>query len=87
MLSPRCFAQPRHLSQPIYYPTVICSRAKRTSVTSSYINPGIRKLNAAVREAETAVIDEIDHLHAVTTIGEEHEKERKEPFYLSILLI
>ena len=60
MLSPRCFAQPRHISHPIYYPTVICSRAKRTSFTTSYINPAIRELNVAVREAEAVVIDEID---------------------------
>jgi hypothetical protein len=29
-------------------------------VTTSYINPAIRELNVAVREAEAVVIDEID---------------------------
>ena len=47
-------------------------KGKTHVVTTSYINPAIRELNAAVREAEAVVIDEIDLDPA---------------FYLSILLI
>ncbi|KAK0651408.1 saccharopine dehydrogenase [Cercophora newfieldiana] len=66
----------------IHHPAVIRSAVKgRTHVvTTSYASPAIRELDAAARDAGITVLNEVgvdpgvDHLYAVKTIGEVHER-------------
>ncbi|KAM7182976.1 Saccharopine dehydrogenase / Homospermidine synthase [Rhypophila sp. PSN 637] len=66
----------------IYHADVITSaiKGKTQVVTTSYVSPAMRKLDAAAKEAGITVLNEVgvdpgvDHLYAVKTIGEVHEK-------------
>ncbi|KAI9830160.1 MAG: hypothetical protein M1819_005837 [Sarea resinae] len=66
----------------IYHATVVKSaiKAKTNVVTTSYVSHAIRDLEAAAKEAGIVVLNEvgmdpgIDHLYAIKTIGEVHEK-------------
>lgn len=66
----------------IYHAAVIKAAIKgRTHVvTTSYVSPAMRELDAAARQAGIVILNEIgldpgiDHLYAVKTIGEVHEK-------------
>jgi saccharopine dehydrogenase-like NADP-dependent oxidoreductase len=65
-----------------YHVLVIKSaiKAKVNVVTTSYVSPAMRELEPAVKEAGIVVMNEVgvdpgvDHLYAVKTIGEVHEK-------------
>jgi hypothetical protein len=66
----------------IYHPQVIKSaiKNKKHAVTTSYVSPEIRALEPEVKKAGIVVLNEIgldpgiDHLYAVKTIDEVHEK-------------
>jgi saccharopine dehydrogenase-like NADP-dependent oxidoreductase len=65
-----------------YHVLVIKSaiKAKINVVTTSYVSPAMRELESAVKEAGIVVMNEVgvdpgvDHLYAIKTIGEVHEK-------------
>ncbi|KAJ7273375.1 saccharopine dehydrogenase [Mycena rebaudengoi] len=64
-------------------------KGKTNVVTTSYVSPAMRELDAAAREAGIIVLNEIgldpgiDHLYAVKTIQEVHEKGGKIKHFLS----
>ncbi|RSL46753.1 hypothetical protein CEP54_013698 [Fusarium duplospermum] len=66
----------------IYHADVIRSaiKAKAHVVTTSYVSPAMRELDAAAKEAGITVLNEVgvdpgvDHLYAIKTIGEVHGK-------------
>ncbi|KAH8091821.1 saccharopine dehydrogenase [Cristinia sonorae] len=64
-------------------------KAKRNVVTTSYVSPAIRKLEAEIKAAGIVVLNEIgldpgiDHLYAVKTIDEVHAKGGKVKKFLS----
>ncbi|KAI8182369.1 Saccharopine dehydrogenase [Colletotrichum sp. SAR 10_75] len=66
----------------IYHPTVIKAaiRGKTHVVTTSYVSPAIRELEAEAKAAGITVLNEVgvdpgvDHLYAIKTIGEVHAK-------------
>lgn len=66
----------------VYHASVIKAaiKAKIHVVTTSYVSPAMRELDAAAKEAGIVVLNEvgldpgIDHLYAVKTIVEVHEK-------------
>ncbi|RSM03786.1 hypothetical protein CEP52_007213 [Fusarium oligoseptatum] len=66
----------------IYHADVIRSaiKAKTHVVTTSYVSPAMRELDAAATEAGITVLNEVgvdpgvDHLYALKTIGEVHDK-------------
>ncbi|KAL0933585.1 saccharopine dehydrogenase [Colletotrichum truncatum] len=66
----------------IYHPTVVRSaiKGKTNVVTASYVSPEIRALENFAVEAGITIVNEVgvdpgvDHLYAVKTIGEVHEK-------------
>ncbi|KAF7322752.1 Saccharopine dehydrogenase [Mycena chlorophos] len=64
-------------------------KGKTNVVTTSYVSPAIRELDAAAREAGIVVLNEvgldpgIDHLYAVKTIEEVHAKGGKIKRFLS----
>ncbi|KAF8641738.1 hypothetical protein AX16_009815 [Volvariella volvacea WC 439] len=64
-------------------------KGKTHVVTTSYISPAMRELDAAAKEAGIVVLNEIgldpgiDHLYAVKTIDEVHEKGGKIKKFLS----
>jgi len=55
-------------------------KSKTNVVTTSYVSPAMKELDAAAKEAGIIVLNEIgldpgiDHLYAVKTIDEVHEK-------------
>ena len=55
-------------------------RSKTNVVTTSYVSPAMRELDAEVKKAGIIVMNEIgldpgiDHLYAIKTINEVHEK-------------
>lgn len=61
-------------------------KGKTHVVTTSYVSPAMRELDAAAKEAGIVVMNEIgldpgiDHLYAVKTIGEVHAKGGKARF-------
>jgi spermidine synthase len=65
-----------------YHAAVITSAIKGHTnvVTTSYVSPAMRALDADAKKAGIIVLNEIgldpgiDHLYAVKTIGEVHEK-------------
>ena len=65
-----------------YHAAVIRSAIKGQTnvVTTSYVSPAMRELDADAKKAGIIVMNEIgldpgiDHLYAVKTIGEVHEK-------------
>ena len=67
-------------------------KGKTHVVTTSYISPAMRALEKAAKEAGIVVMNEIgldpgiDHLYAVKTIAEVHEKGGKVIFLDSILM-
>ncbi|RSL48842.1 hypothetical protein CEP53_009406 [Fusarium sp. AF-6] len=66
----------------IYHADVIRSaiKAKTHVVTTSYVSPAMRELDAAAKEAGITVLNEVgvdpgvDHLYAIKTTGEVHDK-------------
>ncbi|WAO87363.1 Hypothetical protein NCS54_00466900 [Fusarium falciforme] len=66
----------------IYHANVIRSaiKAKTHVVTTSYVSPAMRELDGAAKEAGITVLNEVgidpgvDHLYAIKTIGEVHDK-------------
>ena len=66
----------------IYHADVIQSaiEAKTHVVTTSYVSPAMRELDNAAKEAGITVLNEVgvdpgvDHLYAIKTIGEVHDK-------------
>jgi saccharopine dehydrogenase-like NADP-dependent oxidoreductase len=76
-----------------YHATVIKAaiKGKTNVVTTSYISPAMRELDAEVKAAGIVVLNEIgldpgiDHLYAVKTIDEVHEKGGKVNFTAHIL--
>ena len=66
----------------IYHVNVIKAaiKGKTNVVTTSYISPGIRELEDEIKKAGIVVMNEIgldpgvDHLYAIKTIDEVHEK-------------
>jgi saccharopine dehydrogenase (NADP+, L-glutamate forming) len=66
----------------IYHAAVIKSaiKSKTQVVTTSYVSPAIKELEAAVKEAGITVLNEVgvdpgvDHLYAIKKINEVHEK-------------
>ncbi|KIJ97596.1 hypothetical protein K443DRAFT_681415 [Laccaria amethystina LaAM-08-1] len=74
-----------------YHATVIKAaiKGKTNVVTTSYISPAMRELDAEVKAAGIVVLNEIgldpgiDHLYAVKTIDEVHEKGGKIKQFLS----
>jgi saccharopine dehydrogenase-like NADP-dependent oxidoreductase len=68
-----------------YHATVIKAaiKGKTHVVTTSYVSPAMRELDAAAKEADIVVMNEIgldpgiDHLYAVKTIEEVHAKRGK----------
>lgn len=66
----------------IYHADVIRSAIKGNTqvVTTSYVSPAMRELDAAAKEAGITILNEVgvdpgvDHLYAVKVIGEVHEK-------------
>lgn len=66
----------------IYHADVIRSaiKGKTHVVTTSYVSPAMRELDGAAKDAGITVLNEVgvdpgvDHLYAVKTIGEVHEK-------------
>ncbi|KZV66301.1 saccharopine dehydrogenase [Peniophora sp. CONT] len=64
-------------------------KGKTDVVTTSYVSPAMRELDAAAKEAGIVVMNEIgldpgiDHLYAVKTIGEVHAKGGKVKQFLS----
>ena len=64
-------------------------KGKTNVVTTSYISPAMRELDQAVKDAGIIVMNEIgldpgiDHLYAVKTISEVHEKGGKIKQFLS----
>ena len=71
-----------------YHATVIKAaiKGKTNVVTTSYISPAMRELDAEVKAAGIVVLNEIgldpgiDHLYAIKTIDEVHEKGGKVNF-------
>ena len=71
-----------------YHATVIKAaiKGKTNVVTTSYISPAMRELDAEVKAAGIVVLNEIgldpgiDHLYAIKTINEVHEKGGKVNF-------
>lgn len=61
-------------------------KGKTHVVTTSYVSPAMRELNAAAKEAGIVVLNEvgldpgIDHLYAIKTIDEVHKKGGKVRF-------
>ena len=59
---------------------LLFSKGKTDVVTTSYVSPAMRELDAAAKEAGIIVLNEIgldpgiDHLYAVKTIDEVHEQ-------------
>lgn len=55
-------------------------KSKTNVVTTSYVSPGIRDLDAAAKEAGIVVLNEVgvdpgvDHLYAIKKINEIHDK-------------
>ncbi|TDZ44866.1 Saccharopine dehydrogenase [Colletotrichum trifolii] len=66
----------------VHHPTVIRAaiRGKTNVVTTSYVSPAIRELEAQVKETRITVLNEVgvdpgvDHLYAIKTIDEVHSK-------------
>lgn len=66
----------------IYHASVVKAAIKsRTNVvTTSYVSPAMRELDAAIKEAGIVVLNEVgvdpgvDHLYAIKTIDEVHAK-------------
>ncbi|KAK3292123.1 saccharopine dehydrogenase [Chaetomium fimeti] len=66
----------------IYHADVIRSaiKGKTQVVTTSYVSPAMRELDAAAKEAGITILNEVgvdpgvDHLYAIKTIGEVHAK-------------
>ncbi|KAI8682170.1 hypothetical protein NCS55_00471700 [Fusarium keratoplasticum] len=66
----------------IYHVDAIRSaiKAKKHVVTTSYVSPAMRELDDAAKEAGITVLNEVgvdpgvDHLYAIKTIGEVHDK-------------
>ncbi|KAK7414074.1 hypothetical protein QQX98_007017 [Neonectria punicea] len=64
-------------------------KAKTHVVTTSYVSPAMRELDAAAREAGITVLNEVgvdpgvDHLYAIKVIGEVHDKGGKIKQFLS----
>lgn len=66
----------------IYHVDVVKSaiKSKTNVVTTSYVSPAMRELDASIKEAGITVLNEVgmdpgvDHLYAVKTIDEVHEK-------------
>ncbi|KAF7797272.1 hypothetical protein EIP86_008467 [Pleurotus ostreatoroseus] len=66
----------------IYHPAVIRAaiKSKTNVVTTSYVSPAIREMEAEIKAAGIVVMNEIgldpgiDHLYAIKTIEEVHEK-------------
>ena len=75
----------------IYHPQVIKSaiKYKKNALTTSYTSPAIKELEPQIKEAGITVMNEIgldpgiDHLYAVKTIEEVHEKNGKITSFLS----
>lgn len=75
----------------IYHPQVIKSaiKHKKNALTTSYTSPAIKELEPQIKEAGITVMNEIgldpgiDHLYAVKTIEEVHEKKGKINSFLS----
>ena len=71
-----------------YHATVIKAaiKGKTNVVTTSYVSPAMRELDAEVKAAGIVVLNEIgldpgiDHLYAIKTIDEVHEKGGKVNF-------
>lgn len=71
----------------VYHADVIRSAIKGQThvVTTSYVSPAMKELEGAAKEAGITILNEvgmdpgIDHLYAVKTIGEVHEKGGKVP--------
>ena len=69
----------------IYHAEIIklAIKNKVNVVTTSYVSPAIRELDAAAKEAGIVVLNEVgvdpgvDHLYAIKTIGEVHAKSGK----------
>lgn len=69
----------------IYHAAVIKSAIKSRThvVTTSYVSPAIKELEAAVKEAGITVLNEVgvdpgvDHLYAIKKIDEVHAKDGK----------
>ena len=65
-----------------YHTAVIKSaiKGKTNVVTTSYVSPAMRELDAAVKKVGIVVLNEVgvdpgvDHLYAIKTIGEIHAK-------------
>lgn len=66
----------------VYHPEIIklAIKNKVNVITTSYISPAIRDLDAAAKKAGIVVLNEVgvdpgvDHLYAIKTIGEVHAK-------------
>lgn len=80
---------------PYTYHAVVIEAAikgKTHVVTTSYISPAMRALEKAAKEAGIVVMNEIgldpgiDHLYAIKTIDEVHEKGGKVIFSIFILI-